>query len=67
MSKDDEICLWRFGLAVRDALHNRQFFIISDSRMCLRLGDVHEGDLIALFLGAQMPFVVREVASGVYF
>jgi len=67
MSKDDEIRLWRFELAVRDALLNRQFFFItSDSRMGLGLDDVREGDLIALFLGAQVPFVVREVASDVY-
>ena len=31
--------------------------------MGLGLDDVREGDLIALFLGAQVPFVVREVAS----
>ena len=31
--------------------------------MGLGLDDVREGDLIALFLGAQVPFVAREVAS----
>jgi hypothetical protein len=66
MSEDDEIRLWRFELAVRDALLNRQIFITSDSRMGLGLDDVHKGDLIALFLGAQVPFVVREVTSDVY-
>jgi hypothetical protein len=34
--------------------------------MCLGLDDVCEGDLIVIFLGAQVPFVVREVASDVY-
>jgi hypothetical protein len=27
---------------------------------------VREGDLVALFLGAQAPFVISEVASDVY-
>jgi len=52
MSEDDEIRLWRFELAVRDAFLNRQCFITSDSRMGLGLDGVHKGDLIALFLGA---------------
>jgi hypothetical protein len=34
--------------------------------MGLELDDMREGDLIALFLGAQVPFVVREAASDVY-
>ena len=66
ISKDDGIRPWRFELAVRDTLLNRQFFITSDSRMGLELDDMREGDLIALFLGTQVPFVVREVASDVY-
>ena len=59
MSKDGEIRLWRFELAVGDALLNRQLFITSDSRMGWGLDDVREGDLIALFLGVQVPFVKR--------
>jgi hypothetical protein len=34
--------------------------------MGLGLDDVREGNLIALLLGAQVPFVVREAASDVY-
>jgi hypothetical protein len=34
--------------------------------MCSGLNDMREGDFIALFLGAQVPFVAREVASDVY-
>ena len=34
--------------------------------MCFGLDDMDEDDLIALFLGTQVPFVVREVASDVY-
>jgi hypothetical protein len=45
---------------------NRQFFMTSDFRMCFGLDDMDEDDLIALFLGTQVPFVVREVASDVY-
>lgn len=52
MSKNDEIRVWHFELAVRDALLNRQFFTTSDFRVGLGLDDVREGDLIALFLGA---------------
>jgi hypothetical protein len=66
MSKDDEICLWGFELAVRDALHNRQFSLLRTPGCAWGLDDVREGDLIALFLGAQVSFVVREVASEVY-
>ena len=37
-----------------------------DSHMCPGLDDMREGDLIALFLGAQVPFVVKEAAPDVY-
>jgi hypothetical protein len=39
--------------------------ITSDSPHVLRLDDVYEGDLIALFLGAKLPFVAREMGSDV--
>jgi len=67
MSKDGEIRLWRFELAVGDALLNRQPFITSDSRMGWGLDDVREGDLIALFLGVQVPFVKRGGIWRMYF
>ncbi len=53
---------YRVSSLQRDALLNRQFFITSNSRMGLGLDDVREGDLIALFLGAQVLFVVRGVS-----
>jgi hypothetical protein len=60
------IHLLRFELALREAVHNRRFFITSDSGMGLGLDTMHENDRIALFLGAQVPFLIRQSEGNVY-
>jgi hypothetical protein len=66
MSKDDEFRLWRFEIALRNAVYNRKLFTTSNSYMGLGLDVVREGDLIAFFLGAQVPFFIRQVEPDVY-
>lgn len=62
----DEINQWHFEIALREAVHNRWFFITSESHMGLGLDTMREGDGIALFLGTQVPFLVRQSKSDVH-
>ncbi len=66
LAEEQNRAVYGYIRMLRINTHKRRPLITNSGYLALGRLDSQPGDLLVIFLGAQVPFVVREIQNGIY-